>query len=152
MTEARTRFEKASEDFRAATTANPDLLVVAASGSTTEMYVAYPPAWPDLSYYQELGLRMVEPENHPTSGGFWETLSWEQAGKYPADLVLADARGGTLEEIRAQMPATALSLPAVESDQVVAWPAVHAYGYGNFADLLDDLAAEVRSADPEVAG
>ena len=152
LAEAKEAFDAASDAFADANEAQPDLLVAAVSGSATEMYVAYPPKWPDLSYYQELGMNLVEPEDHPTSGGFWETLSWEQAGKYPVDLVMADGRGGSLESIREQIPAVALSMPALEADQLVIWPAVHAYGYGHFATILDDLTTAVADADAEVNG
>lgn len=150
VADAKAAFDAASEEFRKANEAKPDLLTAAVSGSATEMYVAYPPKWPDLSYYQSLGMKLVEPANHPTSGGFWETLSWEQAGKYPADLVMADGRGGSLETIKTQIPTVALSMPAIEADQIVIWPAVHAYGYGAFAKILDDLTAAVDDADPGV--
>ena len=150
VAQARAAFDESSDGLRTANEANPELLVVAASGSATEMYVAYPPIWPDLSYYQELGTNLVEPEDHPTSGGFWETLSWEEAGTYPADLVMVDARGGSLDDIRELIPATALSLPALAADQLVLWPAVHAYGYGDVAENLDALAAAVADADPTV--
>ncbi len=150
LAEAEAAFEIASQEFTAANEAQPDLLAAAVSGTATEMYVAYPPKWPDLSYYQELGMNLVEPEDHPTAGGFWETLSWEEAGKYPVDLVLADGRGGSLESIRKQIPAVGLSMPAVEADQVVIWPAVHAYGYGAFAAILDDLTTAVATADASV--
>jgi iron complex transport system substrate-binding protein len=150
LAEAKADFDEASDAFAAANEAQPDLLVAAVSGSATEMYVAYPPKWPDLSYYQSLGMEMVEPEDHPTSGGFWETLSWEEAGKYPVDLVMADGRGGSLETIKAQIPAVALSMPALDADQIVIWPAVHAYGYGAFAEILTDLATAVTEADPDI--
>lgn len=152
ISDAKAEFDAASETFAAANEAQPDLLVGAVSGSATEMYVAYPPAWPDLSYYQELGMNLVEPEDHPTSGGFWETLSWEEAGKYPVDLVLADARAGTVDEVLEQIPATALSVPALAAGQIAAWPAVHAYGYGNVAQILGDLAEAVAGADASVGG
>ncbi len=130
--DARAQFDFASSELSDALDANPGLRVVAASGTPAEMYIAYPPGFPDLAYYQTLGMNLAVPESHPTSGGFWETLSWEQAGKYPADVILADARGGTVAEIRAQLPPTAASLPAVEADQLVSWKAVQAYGYGAF--------------------
>lgn len=152
IADAKEAFGAASKAFTAANEAKPDLLVAAVSGSPTEMYVAYPPKWPDLSYYQDLGMNLVEPKDHPTAGGFWETLSWEQAGRYPVDLVLADGRGGSLETIKEQIPAVALSMPALEADQIVVWPAVHAYGYGNFAEILGTLTKAVDAADPEVNG
>lgn len=150
LADAKAEFERASTAFAEANEAKPGLLTAAVSGSPTEMYVAYPPKWPDLSYYQSLGMEMVEPKDHPTSGGFWETLSWEEAGKYPVDLVMADGRGGSLESIKEQIPAVALSMPALDADQIVIWPAVHAYGYGAFAEILDNLTTAVDDADPGV--
>lgn len=150
LADAKAQFDASSKAFTEANEAKPDLLAAAVSGSATEMYVAYPPKWPDLSYYQELGMNLVEPKDHPTSGGFWETLSWEEAGKYPVDLVLADGRGGSLESIKEQIPAVGLSMPSLEADQIVIWPAVHAYGYGAFAAILDSLSTAVADADPEV--
>ena len=150
IADAKAAFEDASKAFTKANEAKPDLLVAAVSGSPNEMYVAYPPKWPDLSYYQELGMNLVEPKDHPTAGGFWETLSWEQAGKYPVDLVMADGRGGSLASIKEQIPAVALSMPALAADQIVIWPAVHAYGYGNFAAILGNLTKAVDAADPDV--
>jgi iron complex transport system substrate-binding protein len=149
--EAETAFDAASERLSAALEAKPDLQVVAASGTLSEMYVAYPPGFPDLHYYQSQGMDLAEPEEHPTAGGYWETLSWEQADKYPADLILADVRGATLEQLVEQMPPTAAALPAVESEQVIAWPASFALGYGNVAEVIDLITAAVVSADPAVA-
>jgi iron complex transport system substrate-binding protein len=149
--DAKEAFDASSEHLRAALVAKPGLAVVAASGTATEMYIAYPPVFPDLSYYQSLGMQLAEPANHPTSGGFWETLSWEEAGKYPADLILADARGGSVEQMLALLPATALALPAVQADQWVAWPATGALGYGNNAKVLDTLTAAVQAASSDVA-
>lgn len=150
--EARAAFDAASARLRTALADNPDLLVGAVSGSLTEMWVAYPPAFPDLRYFGDLGMTLVEPAEHPTSGGFWETLSWEQADKYPVDLVLADARGGTLEQVLAFIPESARQLPAIDAGQITLWRTVHAYGYGNVAQNLEDMAAAVESASSDVAG
>ena len=150
ITEARTGFEAASTKLSDALRAKPELTVVASSGTPSEMYIAYPPGFPDLAYYETLGMQLVTPESHPTSGGFWETLSWEQAGKYPADLILADARGGTVAQIHDRLPPTAAALPAVQADQLISWPAVHAYGYGNLAAIIDDLAGAVAEASQDI--
>lgn len=147
----RAEFDEAAAGLEAALATQPDLELVAASGSTTEMYVAWPPGFPDLALFQELGMQLVVPEEHPTSGGFWETLSWEDAGRYPADVILADARNGSVEQMLTLVPDNVLYLPAVQADQMVEWEASHAYGYGNFADILTRLTETVSTADPEVA-
>jgi len=70
--------------------------------------------------------------------------------KYPADLVLADARAGTVEQILGLLPATAESLPAIEAGQITSWPTVHAYGYGNLAAIINALARVVDDASPDI--
>ncbi|MCB0976898.1 MAG: ABC transporter substrate-binding protein [Acidimicrobiales bacterium] len=144
---ARKRFEDASTNLERALERKPGLRFVAASGTPSEMYVAYPPGFPDLAYFDKLGMDIVEPEAHTTSGGFWETLSWEQADKYPADVILADARGGTLAQILDFLPPTARALPAVKADQLIQWKAAQAYGYGASARIVEELAAAVRRAE-----
>lgn len=149
--EAKAEFDAASESLRTAAEGNPDLLVGATSGTLTEMYVAYPPSFPDLRYYQELGLNMVEPVDHPTSDGHWETLSWETANKYPVDLIIADSRAGTVDDILKLLPEPALLLPAIEQGQITSWITTHAIGYRSVAKNLTALAEAVRDADPAVA-
>jgi iron complex transport system substrate-binding protein len=86
----------------------------------------------------------------PTGGGYGETLSWEEADKYPADLVLADVRGATLEQLREAMPPTAAALPAIEADQMIAWPTAFALGYGNVAAVIDEITAAVDAASANI--
>jgi len=144
---ARTEFEAASEDFADAVAAKPGLTVLAASGTVDELYVAYPPGFPDLNYYAELGLDLVEPTEHPEAGGYWQALSWEQVDTYQADMIMADVRGGSVDFLLDQMPPLGRQLPAVQADQMVAWTASSALGYGNAAAVLDALADAVTSAD-----
>ena len=63
---------------------------------------------------------------------------------------IIDSLETELESIEEQIPAVAKRIPALEADQIVAWPAVHAYGYGAFAEILDDLTTAVAAADPTV--
>ena len=77
-------------------------------------------------------------------------MSWEQVDTYEADLILSDVRGATIEQQIAQMPPTAQDLPAVQADQMVAWPAATALGYGSSAAVLAELTATVEAADEDV--
>ena len=147
---ARTEFDDASEALADALAAKPGLTVLAASGTLEELYVAWPPGFPDLNYYASLGMQLVEPTEHPESGGFWQTLSWEQVDTYEADLILSDVRGATIEQQIAQMPPTAQALPAVQADQMMAWPSATALGYGSSAAVLAELTAAVDAADEDV--
>jgi iron complex transport system substrate-binding protein len=142
--EAKAAFETSSGKLEEALAAKPGLKVLAASGSTDTMYIAVPSGYSDLSYYQSLGMDVVVPD---TDEEYWQNLSWEEAGRYPADLILGDARAGaTAEEIVAQMPESARQLPAIQADQLVPWVLTSALGYGAFAAVMDDLTTAVSSA------
>jgi iron complex transport system substrate-binding protein len=147
---ARQRFDTASDRLAAALEAKPGLDVLAASGGYNELFVAWPPGFGDLAYYQELGMRIVEPEEHPAADGYWETLSWEQVDRYEADMILVDVRSGSLDDLLAQAPDVVSRLPATEADQLIAWPAAYAMGYGNVAEVIDGLAVEVEGSDADV--
>jgi iron complex transport system substrate-binding protein len=144
VAEARDRFDVASDELRTALVAKPGLRVVAASGSASEVYVAYPPGFSELAYYQSLGMHLVEPEDCPTSNGFWETLR-EEADRYPVDVILADARTGDIDQL-GQVPDRVLGLPAVTADQIASWYTAQALGFDNSAEIISDQAA-AASAD-----
>lgn len=147
---ARADFDEASQRLADAVAAKPGLTVLAASGTLQELYVAWPPGFPDLNYYASLGMQLVEPTDHPEANGYWQKLSWEQVDTYPADLILSDVRVATIEDQVAQMPPTAQQLPAIQADQMIAWPAASALGYGNAAAVLAELTEAVAAADENV--
>lgn len=125
--------------------------VLAASGSPAELYVARPEGYADLSFFQDSGVNLVEPTSPVGSepaGEFWETLSWEEANRYPADFILADARFGGADWSIDQLPAVASRLPAFEADQVAPWELTYAFGYRNFSGIVDRLAAAIGAAKP----
>jgi iron complex transport system substrate-binding protein len=136
-------FEAASTKLSEATAANPGVRVQAVSGSDSILYVAVPSGYSDLKYFQQLGVEMVEPD---TDEEFWEELSWEAADKYPADMIIADARSGSVEEITAALPQNAQQLPAVQAGQLHLWMVPYSNGYGYFATILDDLATQISAA------
>ncbi len=73
------------------------------SGSADLFYASSPDTSADLKYFKSLGVEFITPDKLDESG-FFESLSWENAGKYKADLVLLDNRTGTLqpEELKAK--------------------------------------------------
>jgi len=142
-TEVMAEFDAASDRLAEATAANPGVRVQALSGSDSILYVAVPSGYSDLKYFQELGVELVEPD---TDEEFWEELSWEDADKYPADMIIADARSGSVEEITAALPSNAQLLPAVQAGQLHLWMVPYANAYGYFAKILDDLAAQITAA------
>ncbi|MGH8908255.1 MAG: ABC transporter substrate-binding protein [Egibacteraceae bacterium] len=80
FTDAKARFDAASEELAAIARDRPGLEVMAVSGYTDALYVAKPDEANDLRYFAELGLDIVAPSGE---GDFWEALSWEQADRYP---------------------------------------------------------------------
>lgn len=148
VTEARTHFDQASADVQAACADKPNLSVLAAAGWTDNLYIANAPLWADLIYFRELGLDLITPD--VDSSELWETLSWEQAAKYPADLILNDARSAALPiEQLAEIP-TWNQLPAVQAGQVGAWHTEFVPSHAGFAAVLESLAATVRASRPDV--
>lgn len=143
MVEARAAFETSSQELADAAAANPDLRVLAASGTADQFYVAVPEDYSDLGYFQSLGVNLITPD---TTDEFWQTLSWEEVGLYPADLIMGDARGGTPEQIVEQMPANARDLPAIKAGQLTSWQIPLALGYGYCAQVMDELTEAISQA------
>lgn len=142
---AKARFEAAADTLRRAAKANGGLRVLAASGSNDLLYVSNPGVSTDLMYFAQLGVDVVVPRK-PGAGGYYESLSWENAGKYHADLILLDDRGTALRpKALAANPAWA-QLPAVKAGQVTPWDSVPRFSHAGAAPLLERLAKAVGSA------
>ena len=65
--------------------------MLACSGSPDLFYVSNPGINADLMYFKSLGVDLIAPD-HLDKGGYFESLSWENADKYQADLILLDNR------------------------------------------------------------
>jgi iron complex transport system substrate-binding protein len=146
-TAARVEYASALEDLEHAIIGNPDLAVLFVAGDDTSFYVAQPDDMADLIMLRDLGLDIL-------SGGetdYWETLSWEEVHKFPADLILVDTRDGSysLEDFAA-VP-TWESVPAVQARQVDVWHAEPIYSYAGYAPELRRLAELIRNARSDVA-
>ncbi|WP_346533390.1 ABC transporter substrate-binding protein [Micromonospora sp. DPT] len=145
VTDAKARFEAAAESVRQAVKANPGIRVLAASGSPDLFYVSNPKVSTDLMYFAELGVDIVVP-NKLATGDYFESLSWENAGKFPADLILLDNRSTALQPKDLAAKPTWQQLPAVRANQVTPWDAVPRFSYAGAAPLLENLATAIRSA------
>ncbi|MFD7100403.1 ABC transporter substrate-binding protein [Streptomyces xanthophaeus] len=145
--DAKARFETAAAKVREATKANPGIKVLVGSGSDALFYVSTPKTSADLKYFETLGVEFVTPEDGALdAGGFYESLSWENAGKYPADLVLLDNRTGTLQQEELKARPTWTELPAVKAGQVAPRVTEPIYSYDKCAQILEDLAKAVQNA------
>ncbi|GAA3052251.1 hypothetical protein GCM10020000_37130 [Streptomyces olivoverticillatus] len=132
VTDAKARFEAAAETLRKAAKASGGLKVLAASGSADLLYASNPKSNSDLMYFAELGVDIVVPDKLD-DGGYFESLSWENAGKYKADLILLDNRDSALQpKALAAKPAWA-ELPAVKAGQITPWDSVPRFSYAGAA-------------------
>ncbi|HEV7627196.1 MAG TPA: ABC transporter substrate-binding protein [Streptomyces sp.] len=145
VTDAKTRFEKAAETLRKAAKASGGLKVMAASGSADLLYVSDPSANADLRYFKELGVDIVVPKKI-SKQGFFEELSWENADKYKADVIMLDNRTQALPPSALKSKPTWSDLPAVKADQVTTWDAEPRFSYAGAAPLLEQLAKAVEDA------
>ncbi|MFE6845118.1 ABC transporter substrate-binding protein [Streptomyces sp. NPDC057686] len=145
--DAKARFESAAAKVREATKANPGIKVLVGSGSADLFYVSTPKTSADLKYFETLGVEFVTPEQDKLdAGGFFESLSWENAGKYKADLVLLDNRTGTLQPQELKVKPTWTELPAVKAGQVAPRVTEPIYSYDKCAQILEDLAKSIQNA------
>ncbi len=146
-TAAKSNFNQAVDDLKAAIAEKPGLKVLFISGAPDNIYIANPKAATDLIFYRELGMGLVMPETEE----FWETLSWEQANKYPVDLILYDNRAGssTLEQM--SMIETWKNLPAVQAGQLAPWNTEPTYSYKSYANDVRGLAEVIRKSRKGIA-
>ncbi|MEO3828771.1 ABC transporter substrate-binding protein [Actinomadura sp. B10D3] len=145
VTAAKTRFDKASETLRAAAKARPGLKVLAASASPDLFYASSPNKNTDLIYFKELGVDLIVPEK-PGRDGYFEELSWENAGKYKADVIMLDARTQALQPKDLGSKPSWKDLPAVKAGQVIAWQPEPRFSYEGCAPIIESLAQTIQSA------
>ncbi|MFK0197838.1 ABC transporter substrate-binding protein [Streptomyces lavendulae] len=145
--DAKARFEAAAAKVREATKANPGVKVLVGSGDPEHLYVSTPKTSADLKYFESLGVEFVTPDNLDKGSVFFESLSWENAGKYKADVILLDNRTGTLqnEQLTKEKPTWA-ALPAVKAGQIAPRVTEPIYSYEKCAQILEDLAKTVQNA------
>lgn len=121
--------------------------ILAIGGTRQEYFVAAPERSADLDYYlKELGLPMVTPKNPDVAGGgYFERLSWENAGAYTADILLWDTRSASLppEQLK-QNPVFAAQESAAQG-RFVEWDAVAPFSYASYAGIMNKLADQLQA-------
>lgn len=138
-------FEKATADLKAAIASKPGLKVIVIAPGQDIFYVANPKVATDLIWFKELGMDIVTPD----VSTFWENLSWEAANRYPADLILSDARPTTLQPSQLMDRPIWRSLPAVQAGQVASWP-WKTYSHRSYTKALQELTATIAAARADV--
>ncbi|WP_069172896.1 ABC transporter substrate-binding protein [Streptomyces griseus] len=144
VTDAKARFEKAAARLRAAAKSRPEIKVMVGSASQDLFYVSLATMSADTRYFQELGVRFVEPKVN--AAGFFEELSWENVDKYGADIIMMDNRSSALQPGALTSKPTWSQLPAVKAGQVVPRTTEPIYSYAKCAPILEDLAEAVEKA------
>jgi iron complex transport system substrate-binding protein len=121
-----------------------DRTILAGSAAQDYYYVSNPKVSPDLSYWvEELGLPITIPDN-PDEGGYFESLSWEKADKYPADIFLYDDRIGESGLKLLDSEKVFATLDAAKNKAYVPWASVAPPSYQAYADLMDRLADDLE--------
>ncbi|NEC28623.1 ABC transporter substrate-binding protein [Streptomyces sp. SID8111] len=146
-TDAKKRFEAASERLRKAVKANPGIKVMAGSASQEIFYVSGTNLSIDLEYFKALGVDFVEPpEKAKAEGGGWfESLSWENVDKYPADIIMMDDRTSAIQPADIS-EATWKKLPAVKAGQVIPRSSEPILSYDKCVPVVERLAEAIEKA------
>ncbi|WP_329457786.1 ABC transporter substrate-binding protein [Streptomyces sp. NBC_01497] len=144
VTDAKAAFEKAAARLRAAAKARPEITVLIGSASQDLFYVSLAKMSADTAYFQQLGVRFVTPK--VDSQGYFEDLSWENVGKYRADIIMMDNRSSALQPSALSGKPTWAQLPAVKAGQVIPRVTEPIYSYAQCAPILDDLAQAIEKA------
>ncbi|MFL5995096.1 MAG: ABC transporter substrate-binding protein [Streptomyces sp.] len=147
VTDAKKRFESASERLRAAAKAHPDIKVLAGSAAQDVFYVSGTNLSIDLEYFKALGVNFVEPPASvlKASGGWYESLSWENVDKYAADIIMMDDRTATIQPADIT-EATWKKLPAVKAGQVIARSPEPIPSYDKCVAMVENLAKAIETA------
>ncbi|MFF3059703.1 ABC transporter substrate-binding protein [Streptomyces sp. NPDC057909] len=144
ITAAKARFEKAAARLRAAAKSKPNIKVMIGSASQDLFYVSLAKTSADTLYFQELGVKFVEPKVN--AAGFFEELSWENVDKYDADIIMMDNRSSALQPDALTSKPTWVQLPAVKAGQVIPRTTEPIYSYDKCAPILEDLAKAIEDA------
>lgn len=146
----RTAFSEALTRFKAAVAAKPGLTALAVSPATDLLYVANPEYAPELLDFQTWGLDVINPDTPDPDFPYWENLSWENADKYQPDVLLLDSRKYITDLDEAKKHPTWTKIKAAERGAVVKWPAFWLHTYGDYAEALDALTADIEKADANI--
>ncbi|WEK06406.1 MAG: ABC transporter substrate-binding protein [Candidatus Devosia phytovorans] len=150
IAEAKAAFATSLAAFKAATGAKPGLIAEAVYTGADAIYVADPAGAAELLDLQSWGLDIVTPSGVDAAGNnYFETVSWENADKYPADLIMVDNRLSSTLELALMQP-TWETLPAVAAGAVTEWPAFWLRNYAAYAGALDKLTDAVNAADEDL--
>lgn len=145
LAEAKESYDAAMADLEAVAAEKADLTVLFLYVDPELLYIANPPDWADLAFYQAMGVSMVEPDAE--DGTFWEELSLEQALKYPADIIMASTRAGALTPEELASHATFSAHPAVQAGQATTWNQDFIQSYQGMTEAMTHLTETLQGAE-----
>ncbi|CAL9446402.1 ABC transporter substrate-binding protein [Streptomyces sp. DH-12] len=148
VTDAKKRFEAASERLRKAARARPEIKVLVGSASPELFYVSGTNLSIDLEYFKALGVNFVEPteEAKKATGGWFESLSWENVDKHKADVIMMDDRSSAIQPADIT-EATWKQLPAVKAGQVISRSTEPILSYDKCVAPVEALAEAIEKAE-----
>ncbi len=144
--QARSRFDKASAAIKENAKANP-LRVLMVSGSPDKLFVTHPKEQDNSRYVQDLGVNFVDPP-YTQKGEVFTELSWEQVGRYPADVILYDSRPQAMKIEELKKVPTFATLPAVKAGNVAPWNPEIPFSHLQLAKNLEPIAEWQRTFKP----
>ncbi|MEV0147045.1 MULTISPECIES: ABC transporter substrate-binding protein [unclassified Nonomuraea] len=139
--EAKARLEAATKELAAF----KDLKILMLSGGADALWIVNPPEYPDIVHLTRNGLNVVTPSK-VDEGGFFQTLSWENADTYDADVILYDTRSQALQPAEMMKKPTFAKLPAVKAGQLYPWRAETPFSYQGYAAFVEGLVADLKKA------
>ncbi|MER6663031.1 ABC transporter substrate-binding protein [Amycolatopsis japonica] len=144
---AKEEYEKADAALAEAAKKAAGLKILLVSAQKDAVYVSNAPKFATSKHYQSKGLDFVTPEAPDESqGGYYQQISWENIGKYPADVIMYDNRGGSLSlgpDGLGGVPTWA-QLPAVKAGKLIPWNNETPFSYQRFTPQLTELTAALN--------
>ena len=140
--QAKAQFDQADAALGDAVKKTAGLKVLLLSAQKDTCYVSNAPKFATSKHYQNKGMNFVAPEKPDESqGGYYEQVSWENMGKYTADVIMYDSRGGTLSlgpDGLGGIP-TWQQLQAVKAGRLIPWNNETPFSYQRFTPELTRL-------------
>jgi len=145
VTKAHDDFTAAAARVEKAATALGSKKILVGSPAKDVFYVSNPEVSPDLKYWRdELDLPLVVPAK-PDEGGYFQTLSWEKADLYPADVFLYDDRVGKAGLAILDDQPVFQTLVAAQRKAYIPWTSVAPPSYRAYADIMNRLATQLET-------
>lgn len=148
--QAKRRFERGTERLAEQAGSGRPLKVIAVSGVEDSLYVGVPDDHTDLAYFAEHGLDLVVPDE-PDKLGFWQRLSWENADRFEADVVLWDSRAGNFTPKQFAAQPVFGRLPMADPARMLPWRVEAPFSYQQYAAVLEELVAGLEGARASIS-